>query len=51
MLQDLELGRPMEVDALLSAVQELGRLTGHKTATIDIIQALVQQRAKLAGCL
>ena len=31
MLQDLELGRPMEIDALVTAVQELGRLTrrGH----------------------
>ncbi|MFQ5609669.1 MAG: 2-dehydropantoate 2-reductase, partial [Woeseiaceae bacterium] len=26
MLQDLELGRPMEIDALVSVVQELGRL-------------------------
>ena len=26
MLQDLERGRPMEIDALVSAVQELGRL-------------------------
>ena len=26
MLQDLERGRPMEIDALVTAVQELGRL-------------------------
>jgi 2-dehydropantoate 2-reductase len=51
MLQDLELGRPMEVDALVTAVQELGRLTGQATPTIDIVQALIRQRAKLAGCL
>ncbi|RWE29328.1 MAG: oxidoreductase, partial [Mesorhizobium sp.] len=51
MLQDLELGRPMEIDALVSAVQELGRLTGHATPTIDIVEALIRQRAKLAGCL
>jgi 2-dehydropantoate 2-reductase len=51
MLQDLELGRPMEIDALVTAVQELGRLTGVATPTIDIVQALVRQRARLAGCL
>jgi len=51
MLQDLELGRPMEIDALVTAVQELGRVTGQPTPTIDIVLALVRQRAKLAGCL
>jgi 2-dehydropantoate 2-reductase len=51
MLQDLELGRPMEIDALVTAVQELGRLTAQATPTIDIVEALVRQRAKLAGCL
>jgi 2-dehydropantoate 2-reductase len=51
MLQDLELGRPMEVDALVTAVQELGRLTRQPTPTIDIVEALVRQRARLAGCL
>ena len=51
MLQDLELRRPMEIDALVTAVQEFGRLTGQATPTIDIVQALVRQRAKLAGCL
>lgn len=51
MLQDLELGRPMEVDALVTAVQELGRLTGTPTPTIDIVQSLIKQRAQLAGCL
>ena len=35
MLQDLERGRPMEIDALVTAVQELGRLTGMPTPTID----------------
>jgi hypothetical protein len=29
MLQDLVRGRPMEIDALLGAVVELGQLTGH----------------------
>ena len=50
MLQDLELGRPMEIDALVTGVQELGRLTGVATPAIDIVLALVRQRARLAGC-
>jgi len=50
MLQDLELGRAMEIDALVTVVQELGRLTDIPTPTIDIVLALVQQRAREAGC-
>jgi 2-dehydropantoate 2-reductase len=49
MLQDLERGRPMEIDALVGAVQELGRLTDTPTPTIDIVLALVQERARGAG--
>ncbi|MDX1396666.1 MAG: 2-dehydropantoate 2-reductase [Gemmatimonadota bacterium] len=49
MLQDLDLGRPMEIDALVSAVQEMGRLVGVETATIDTVLALVKQRARVAG--
>ena len=45
MLQDLDLGRPLETDALVGAVQELGRLTGVATPTIDMVHALVRQRA------
>jgi 2-dehydropantoate 2-reductase len=50
MLQDLERGRPMEIDALVTAVQEMGRLVGIETPTIDTVLALVQQRARVAGC-
>ncbi|MBT3701768.1 MAG: 2-dehydropantoate 2-reductase [Alphaproteobacteria bacterium] len=49
MLQDLELQRPMEIDALVTSVQELGRLVEVPTPTIDLILALVQQRARVAG--
>jgi 2-dehydropantoate 2-reductase len=49
MLQDLERGRSMEIDALVTAVQELGRLTGVATPTIDSLLALVQERAERAG--
>ena len=49
MLQDLELGRPMEIDALVTVVQELGLLVEVATPTIDVVLALVQQRARIAG--
>jgi 2-dehydropantoate 2-reductase len=50
MLQDLELGRPMEIDALVSAVAEMGDLVGVDTPFIDAVLALVIQRARIAGC-
>ena len=49
MLQDLERHRSMEIDALVTAVQELGRLTGTATPTIDVVLALVQECAIQAG--
>jgi len=49
MLQDLEKGRPMEIDALLTSVQELARLTEIGSPTIDTVLALIQQRARIAG--
>lgn len=50
MLQDLERGRPMEIDALVGAVAELGALTGKETPTIDTVLALVRQLGRLRGC-
>jgi 2-dehydropantoate 2-reductase len=49
MLQDLERGRRLEIDALVTAVQELGLLTAVPTPIIDAVLALVQARAKAAG--
>ena len=49
MLQDLERGRSMEIDPIVTAVQELGRLAGVKTPVIDVVLVLVQERAKVAG--
>ena len=49
MLQDLERGRSLEIDALVAAVQEMGRLTGVATPTIDTLLALIQERARQAG--
>jgi 2-dehydropantoate 2-reductase len=48
-LQDLEAGRPMEVDGITGAVVELGRLVGVETPMIDLIYALMRQRAREAG--
>ncbi|HJZ45723.1 MAG TPA: 2-dehydropantoate 2-reductase [Roseiflexaceae bacterium] len=42
MLQDIEAGRPTEIDALLGAVAELGRLTATPTPHIDAIYAGVK---------
>lgn len=50
MLQDLERGRAMEIDALVTSVQELGRLTGVPTPTIDAVLGLVKMRGRTAGC-
>lgn len=49
MLQDLDQGRPVEIDALVTVVQELGRIVGHPTPTIDLVLALVRQKAGLLG--
>lgn len=45
MLQDLERGRSLEIDALVGVVQELGRLTAVKTPLVDAVLALIKERA------
>jgi len=50
-LQDLEQGRPLEIDALTLAVSEVGKLVGIDTPTIDLVYALVRQRAVTKGCM
>ena len=50
MLQDLERGRPMEIDALLGAVVELGKIVDVATPIADAVLALVRERARAAGC-
>ena len=49
MLQDLDAGRPMEIDALVGSVQELGRITGTPTPTIDTVLGLSRLRGRVAG--
>ncbi len=40
MLQDVEQGRPLELQALVAAVMELGAITGTPTPNIDAVYAL-----------
>ncbi len=49
MLQDLEAGKPMEIDALVTAVQEMGRIVGVETPFIDTGLALIQQLGRSCG--
>lgn len=46
MLQDFEKGRPLELDAIVTAVVELGRKAGIPTPTIDGVEALIRERVK-----
>jgi len=49
MLQDLEAGKPMEIDALVTAVQEMGAMVGVETPFIDAVLALIQERGRTLG--
>ncbi len=48
-LQDLELGRPMEVATIFDAPLQLARLVGVQTPSLDLLVALVRVRARAAG--
>jgi len=50
MLQDLERSRPMEIDALLGAVVELGAMLEKPMPLCRSVLALVRERARQAGC-
>jgi len=49
MLQDVDKGRALEIDALVTAVQEMGRVAEVPTPTIDIVLGLVQQMGRSLG--
>jgi 2-dehydropantoate 2-reductase len=46
MLQDYELGRPLEIDALVASVAELGRLVEVPTPVLDAVIELVRLRGQ-----
>jgi 2-dehydropantoate 2-reductase len=48
-LQDLELGRPMEIDGVFDAPLELARMTGVATPTLNLLVAMAKVRARAAG--
>ncbi len=50
MLQDLERGRPMEIDPLLGVMVEFAALTGLPAPTCETVLALVRARGRSAGC-
>ncbi|MCA3187613.1 MAG: oxidoreductase, partial [Cupriavidus sp.] len=47
-LQDLEAGRAMEIDPLLTVVQEMGRMIAQPTPMIDAVLGLIKQRDRMA---
>ena len=49
MLQDVQAGRPVELDALVSAVRELGQLTGVVTPFTDALLGLSRLHARGLG--
>ncbi len=49
MLQDAEVGRMVELDALLSSVKEIGTLTGVATPAIDALLGLSRVHARAHG--
>ncbi len=51
MLQDLERGRPMEIETQLAIVQDFGRQAGAATPMLDTLLPLLTLRARVAGCL
>ena len=49
MLQDIEAGKPIELDALVGAVQELGRMTSVATPATDALLGLARLHARSRG--
>ena len=50
MSQDIDLGRPVEIDNILRTVQDFARQADVPTPTLDVVVGLVILRARLAGC-
>lgn len=48
-LQDLDRGRPLELDGMVTVIQELGRMVEVPTPTMDVVLPLIKLRAKTAG--
>jgi 2-dehydropantoate 2-reductase len=48
-LQDLETGRPMEIDALYTVPLDMARMIGVPTPTLDLLAALIMVKAREKG--
>jgi 2-dehydropantoate 2-reductase len=48
-LQDLELGRPMEIDGMFDAPLALAHMAGVEVPTLELLVALCKLRARTAG--
>jgi 2-dehydropantoate 2-reductase len=51
MLQDVEHGRPVEIDALLTVTHDIGQMVGVPTPFIDSVLGLARLRAAGLGLL
>jgi 2-dehydropantoate 2-reductase len=49
MLQDVEAGKPVEIDALVGAVKEMGQITGVPTPFTDALLGLARLHARVRG--
>jgi len=49
MLQDVDAGRPLEIDALLSSVREIGQRVGIATPSLDALTGLARLKARTLG--
>ena len=49
MLQDVEAGKPVEIDTLVAAVREIGQMTGEPTPSIDTLLGLSRLHARVRG--
>jgi 2-dehydropantoate 2-reductase len=49
MLQDVDAGRPIELDALIGSVSEMGRRVGVDTPNIDALLGLTRLFGRVRG--
>jgi 2-dehydropantoate 2-reductase len=49
MLQDVEAGRPIELDAIVAVVREIGQKVGVPTPNIDALLGLARLFARVRG--
>jgi len=49
MLQDVEAGKPVEIDVLLASVREIGQTAGVETPTLDSLLGLARLHARTRG--